>query len=253
MTPTRKPPAMPLSPPAALALPVVLAAIAPAVLAPHLAMAQPVLSASIRSTVKPPLPVPAVDPNAGPASFLIAARAAVERARFGEAQEALERAETRLLQGSAPVATAASFPDRQRIVSDITVAHRATIARDWPAALAAIDDALAALQSPSPVAPLPAAAAPVPLRSAAGPVPLAPYAGSPYGLAAPLAPPPLPRGPPSETYGLLPGHWQLEGARYVWVPPDSRLRRVVDTATVPNRYVWRGGRWVFEPQHTVVP
>ena len=31
---------------------------------------------------------------------------------------------------------------------------------------------------------------------------------------------------PMVTSALLPGHWQLEGAQYVWVPPDNQPRRL---------------------------
>lgn len=68
---------------------------------------------------------------------------------------------------------------------------------------------------------------------------------------APVGPPPS----PPVTYAMLPGHWQLRGSRYVWIPPDRRPRRVVDRAVVPNQYVWiwRDGQWVFVPQHDTAP
>lgn len=49
------------------------------------------------------LPTPAVDDNAAARDFLIAARNALAAGRTGEAQEALERAETRLLDRSVPL------------------------------------------------------------------------------------------------------------------------------------------------------
>ena len=49
------------------------------------------------------LPVPPVDENAGPRDFLMTARGALAAGRTGEAQEALERAETRLLDRSVPL------------------------------------------------------------------------------------------------------------------------------------------------------
>lgn len=70
-----------------------------------------------------------------------------------------------------------------------------------------------------------------------------------YAPPVPVGPPP----PPPVTYALVPGHWQLQGARYVWIPPDRVPRLVVDRVLVPNHYVWRGGRWVFVPQHYAAP
>ena len=94
-------------------------------------------------------------------------------------------------------------PDDRRAMLDIGVARQALAAGDRAGTLRAIDDALAA---PYLVArrapPLPATASPV---------------------ADVTLPPP---DPPPVTYALLPGHWQLEGARYVWMPPETALRRV---------------------------
>jgi hypothetical protein len=58
-----------------------------------------------------------------------------------------------------------------------------------------------------------------------------------------------PPGPPPVTYALLPGRWQLEGARYVWVPPETTLRRVEAQSLVEGRYVWRDGGWHWVPAH----
>src|SRR5271170_258212 len=140
-------------------------------LAPHMAAAQPARYplASSRSAIVPPLPVPPVDPNASPATFLLSARGAVERNRLGEAQEALERAETRL-QGQSVVPAAAPAQDQEIAVLDIGVARRALAARDRARALLAIDDALRVLATapPPPEAP--------PQTVAGGPMPLWPSA-----------------------------------------------------------------------------
>jgi hypothetical protein len=50
-----------------------------------------------RSVIAPSLPVPGIGENAAPIQFLNTARNALARGRTGEAQEALERAETRRL------------------------------------------------------------------------------------------------------------------------------------------------------------
>lgn len=192
---------------------------------------------------------------AQPATFLLSARGAVEHNRLGEAQEALERAETRLL-GQSVVPAAAPAQDQEIAVLDIGVARRALAARDRARALLAIDDALRVLATapPPPEAP--------PQTVACGPMPLWPSAQpAPPIQPAPSLPPsvvlaPVPAAvsaPPPVTYARVPGHWQLDGARYVWIPPDRFLRRVVNLATGPPQYVWRDGRWVFVPQHYVTP
>src|SRR5271166_2747793 len=84
------------------------AAAGPAFAAPLDLRASNIAPADTRSAVAPALPVPAVALSAPPLSFLEAARWALAGARTGEAQEALERAETRLLDGTAqPVWVAA--------------------------------------------------------------------------------------------------------------------------------------------------
>jgi len=57
------------------------------------------------STVAPNLPTPDVGPNAGPAAFLTAAQNAIAAGRTGEAQQALEMAQTRLLDRSVAIGT----------------------------------------------------------------------------------------------------------------------------------------------------
>jgi hypothetical protein len=54
---------------------------------------------------------------------------------------------------------------------------------------------------------------------------------------------------PTFTYALLPGHWALRGASYVWVPPERVLRPVQTGALVPGRFAWRDGAYVWVPAH----
>jgi hypothetical protein len=82
-----------VSPP--LALTPVLAALM-GILAASPAMAQP-------AGVLPNLPAPSVDENASPSAFLEAGITAVLTGQLGEAQEALEMAQTRLLDRSVPL------------------------------------------------------------------------------------------------------------------------------------------------------
>jgi hypothetical protein len=181
-----------------------------------------------RSVIVPALPVPPVPSADPPSVFLSAARRAVAVGRTGEAQEALERAETRLLDRYLPTA-ATSVPDNQQAVLAIGAARRALTEHDRQAAITAIDDAIAATGRPEPQV---AATTPSPRLVAP---------------AAPLAPLPAPQ--PVITRALLPGHWALHGARYIWVPPETTPRRVQSAAFVPGAYVWRNGEYVWVPAH----
>jgi hypothetical protein len=188
-----------------------------------------------RSVIAPALPVPPVPSGDPPRSFLFAARDAVQRGHTGEAQEALERAETRLLDGSTP-ATVGAIPDRRQAVFAVSAARNALAKRDRPAALAAIDSALAATDA---VRPRLAVAAPT---TTPPPLPLAPPQA--------LPPPQVEVQPqPVITRALLAGHWTLHGARYAWTPPETRLRTVRSAGVVPGSYVWRDGAYVWVPTH----
>jgi hypothetical protein len=180
-----------------------------------------------RSAVAPALPAPHLAKGSPPVAFLEAARTALNRGRTGETQEALERAEARLLSRAVEPADS-DRPDTQRAVYDIGAARKALAVRDRAGATQAIDDAiLAANQTVGPIPPSPATIA----------------------SSAVAVPPPPPPGPPPVTYALLPGHWRLRGATYVWVPPETRLRPVEDRPFVAGRYVWRDGAWVWVPGH----
>ena len=175
----------------------------------------------IRPATALPLPGPPVPSSDSPRAFLEAARRVLEAGRVGEAREALERAETRLLNApAAPVQ--ASSPERQDAVLAIGEARRALAAHDRQGAIQAIDDALAAATLGARV-------------TTHSPPPVAPTQPAP--------------DQPSVTYALLPGHWQLQGAQYVWVPPEIDPRPVAYWRFVQGRYVWRGGEWVWAPAH----
>lgn len=183
-----------------------------------------------RSVVAPALPVPPVPSGSTPREFLQAAREAVLRGRSGEAQEALERAETRVLDRSVSVSMG-TVPDSDRIVLDIAVARRALAVHQPPVALGAIDDALRLSIRVIP---------PVPVTPYVAPVVV--HTGVPDPIVHPAA--------PTTTYALLPGRWELHGATYHWVPPDTVPRRVAVRSSVPGRYVWRNGAYVWFPAHT---
>jgi hypothetical protein len=185
-----------------------------------------------RTVIAPALPAPALPSADPPSAFLIAARRAVVIGRTGEAQEALERAETRLLgRDVSPALDAAVANDgvQHQAVLAIGTARRALAAHDRAAAIDAIDVALAADNRPLPEVKPEAVPATVKARPT---------------LRAPVPPP-----EPVITQALLPGHWALHGARYVWVPPETRLRAVQSAAVVPGTYLWRNGAYVWVPTH----
>ena len=94
-----------------------------------------------RSEIAPRLPDPGAAANT-PQALLQAAQRALASNRTGAAQEALERAETRVLTRSTDP-SAAGTPDSGSMVQSIGAARRALAARDIPGARAAISAALA--------------------------------------------------------------------------------------------------------------
>ena len=208
------------------------AAAGPAFAAPLDLRASNIAPADTRSAVAPALPVPAVALSAPPLSFLEAARRALAGARTGEAQEALERAETRLLDGTAQPVLAA--PSMVPALASTRAARQALAVHDRAGAAREIDAAIAALSAS-------AAAAVVFPPPVAAPTPRQP--------AAPVVVAAIPPGPPPVTKALLPGRWELRGAKYVWVPPDTDLRRVDERPWQQGRYVWRDRAWVWVPAH----
>ena len=98
-------------------------------------------AANTRSEIAPRLP----DPNAAsnsPQAFLAAAQRALNQGRTGAAQEALERAETRVLSRSTD-ASLAGQPDDAAMVRHISEARRALASRNTAGAKAAIGMAMA--------------------------------------------------------------------------------------------------------------
>lgn len=92
------------------------------------------------SEIAPRLPDPATTSNT-PEAYLAAAQRALEAGRTGAAQEALERAETRLLTRSTEV-SAASTPADMPMVQQIGQARQALAARDIAGARSAIRAAI---------------------------------------------------------------------------------------------------------------
>jgi hypothetical protein len=92
--------------------------------------------------------------------------------------------------------------------------------------------------------------------AATGPQPSAAQPNEPHPTAVtsvslPVAPTAPAVMPPMVTSALLPGHWRLEGAQYVWVPPDKVPRPVEYWPLIEGRFVfdWGDGKWVWTPPH----
>jgi hypothetical protein len=94
-------------------------------------------AADTHSDIAPHFPSPKVGENAGPAAYLKAAEAALKQHRSGEADQALEMAETRLLDRSTP-ATDANQPDQSGMVQQVSQARQALAKKDYAGARRAI-------------------------------------------------------------------------------------------------------------------
>jgi hypothetical protein len=107
-----------------------------------------IVPADTQSPIAARLPNPPVEDDAAVSAFLLAARNALAAGRSGEAQEALERAETRLLDRSVPLFQT-NTPSEDPLVADVQQALRLLGTGDRLGAMGAIQQALAA----SPAAP----------------------------------------------------------------------------------------------------
>ncbi len=110
--------------------------------------------------------------------------------------------------------------------------------RAWTAALGGL--ALLTLAACVPPPPLVGGYPPAP-----GPYRPAPVVAVPYPAIPPLREevrPPPPRGP---RLVWQPGHWQWNGAEYVWNEGRWLPQRVVTQRWEPGQWVDRGGRWVW--------
>jgi hypothetical protein len=106
--------------------------------------------ADTKSDIAPKLPAPMVGPNAGPEQYLMAAKKALKMKKTGEAQEALEMAETRALDRSTPVDQAGT-PDMDPMVGNIHAALESLGKKDWTGTDMAIDKALGGKMPPMPM------------------------------------------------------------------------------------------------------
>jgi hypothetical protein len=95
-----------------------------------------------RTVWSPQLPAPAVSDAAPPAAFVRAAQAAIAAGRLGEAQEAIERAESRALDRTVRPSRA-TVPSHQPLVQQLAQARQLLGAGDRMGALRMLDRALA--------------------------------------------------------------------------------------------------------------
>lgn len=109
---------------------------------PSSSRASNITSADTKSTIAPTLPSPDVGLDATPFEYLRSARAALVAGQTGQAQQALEMAETRVLARVVPPGQMTG-PMESQFVAQIREARRAIGAGDSPAAISLIDRALA--------------------------------------------------------------------------------------------------------------
>ncbi len=102
-------------------------------------------SGDTRSVIAPRLPTPSAGDDSSPRAFLEAAQRALTLGRTGEAQEALERAESRLLDRSVPPSRA-DAPSAQPMVAEVGDARRALAAGDRAHSQQIIGEVLARLR-----------------------------------------------------------------------------------------------------------
>lgn len=99
-----------------------------------------------RSEIAPNLPSPDLGPNASPVDYLRAAQGALSAGRTGEAQQALEEAQTRLLDRSVAYGQTNS-PSDNPAVAQITQALHALAAGDRARCIQLIQSAIPAAQA----------------------------------------------------------------------------------------------------------
>ncbi len=105
-------------------------------------VASNITSADTRSPIAPTPPEPSVGPDAGVSALLNAAKDSITSGRTGTADEALEQAETQILQRSVPQ-TQVDYTSSDPIVTQIEQARMALGNRDNHGAIQSIDQMLA--------------------------------------------------------------------------------------------------------------
>ncbi len=170
--------------------------------------------------------------------LLAAARVDVANHRWNAAEGELERSETILLDGGV-TSSSGVVTSPSPAMSFIIQARVAVKQHDQVDALLAIDKTMSTMCATAGLSP-PAAA---PSASVAQVISAAPVAESA------INPTPTMPALPMITKALLPGHWQLTGSQYHWVPPDTSYRTVETESFIPGHYEYRGGGWVWVAGH----
>jgi len=205
-------------------------------LPPPSPLAPPLTGATARPyatvTTLPMLPATVVASYDAAVPYLESAQSALAGRRDLAAREALEQAETSLLNDGMTAGPDIAGPLARHTLLEVRLARHALAFRDRADALAATGRALASIG----VADRELATAEA--RQATPPARIAPIAQA-------AADPPV----PMITKALLPGHWQLDGWQYRWVPPETRLRPVDTRQFQPGHYVWRDGAWAWDAGH----
>lgn len=101
-----------------------------------------VTTTDTRTVWSPQLPAPPVAEDAPPAAFVKAAQGAIASGRLGEAQEAIERAESRALDRSVKP-SAADEPSQQSLVKQLADARQMLASGDRMGAQHKLEEALA--------------------------------------------------------------------------------------------------------------
>lgn len=163
--------------------------------------------------------------------FLAPAHDDVEGHRWNAAEVELEQSEAYLLNGGVKASNGVvSSPSPA--MGYIIQARAAVKQRDQIDALLAIDNAMTTMFPPL-------ASTQVDVTPPVMPAPTPP-------MVAVLAPTPA---TPMVTKALLPGHWQLTGWKYQWVPPDTNYRTVQSNPYIPGHFEYRGGAWIWVAGH----
>ena len=170
--------------------------------------------------------------------LLAAARDDVENHRWNAAEGELERSETVLLDGGV-TSSSGVVTSPSPAMSFIIQARVAVKQRDQVDALLAIDRTMSTMFAQAGSSPPVGTAS----ASVAQVITAAPAARSA------INPAPTMPALPMITKALLPGHWQLTGSQYHWVPPDTSYRTVETESFIPGHYEYRGGTWVWVACH----
>ena len=176
---------------------------------------------------------PASAPMQSNHPFLAAAHDDVEGRRWKAAEAQLEQSEIFLLNGGVKASNGV-VTSPSPAMGYVIQARAAVKQCDQVDALLAIDKAVATMATAEPstqvaLAP-PAMPTPAPVAPAPNPVAAAPAA-------------------PFVTKALLPGHWELTGWKYHWVPPDTTYRTVQTNPFIPGHFEYRGGAWIWVAGH----